>query len=75
MFCQGDGGDLTCFFHLVDDKRYHGEVKHTRWRVEMKGQFCFMLEMNMEFELIEVNFNGLFGFFFHFFHFDEILNN
>jgi len=32
----------------------------------MKGQFGFMFEMNMEFELIQVDFYGLFGFFIHF---------
>jgi hypothetical protein len=32
----------------------------------MEGQFGFLFEMNMEFELIEVNFYGLFGFIVHF---------
>jgi|GEM_PF-4281600 len=33
----------------------------------MEGQFGFVSEMNMEFELIEVDFYGLFGFIVHFF--------
>ena len=60
------GCDFPQFFHLVYDKRYHCEVKHPRWRVEMKGQFGFMFEMNMEFELTEVDLYGLFVFFVHF---------
>jgi hypothetical protein len=32
----------------------------------MQCQFGFVLEMNMEFELIEVDFDGLFGSFIHF---------
>jgi hypothetical protein len=32
----------------------------------MEGQFGFLFEMNVEFELTEVDFYALFGFFFHF---------
>jgi hypothetical protein len=32
----------------------------------MEGQFGFMFEMDVELELIEVDFDGLPGFFFHF---------
>jgi hypothetical protein len=40
----------------------------------MEGQFGFLFEMNMEFELIEVNFYGLFGFIVHFFASTGFLN-
>jgi hypothetical protein len=46
-------------FHLVNDKGYHGEVKPSGRRVEMKGQFNPMLEFNMELELVEVYCDGV----------------
>jgi len=65
---QGNGCHFPLSFHLVDDKRNHGEVKLSGRRVEMKGQFNPILEFNVELELIEVDCDGVrFGIFRHFF--------
>jgi hypothetical protein len=69
-----NGCDLPQPFHTVDDKGYDRKVKHPRWRVEMERQFGFVSEVNMEFELIEVDFYGLFGFIVHFFASTGFLN-
>ena len=65
---QGDGCDFPLSFHLVNDKGNQGEVKPSGRRVEVKGQFNSVFEFNMEFELIEVNGDGVrFGISRHFF--------
>ena len=69
MSFQGDGYDFPLSFHLVNDKGNHGEVKPSGGRVEMKGQFNFVFEFNMELELIEIDCDGMrFGSFPPFFH-------
>ena len=68
MSFQGDGCHFPQFFHLVNNKGYHGEVKAPGGRVEVKGQFNSILEFNMELELIEVDCDGVkFRTFRHFF--------
>ena len=73
MCLQGDGCDFPLSFHLIDDKGDDCKVKHPRGRIEMEGQFGFMFEMDVEFELIEVDFDGPLGFFFHFVTHDRLL--
>jgi len=41
----------------------------------MEGQFGFMFEMDMEFELIQVDFDGLAKFFFHSWASTSLLNS
>ena len=59
MSLQGNGCHFPLSFHLVDDKGNHGEVKFSGRRVEMKGQFNPIFEFNVEFELIQVDCNGV----------------
>ena len=55
MSFQGDGCDFPQSFHLVNDKGNHGEVKPSGRRVEMKGQFNSIFDINLEPELIQIN--------------------
>ncbi len=47
------------FYHLVNDKGNHREVKHSRRPVEMKGQFNTILKFSMELELIQLDCDGV----------------
>ena len=68
MSLEGDGGDFPQFFHLVNNKGDHGEVKLAGGGVEMESQFISILESDMKLELIQVDCYGVvFGIFSHFF--------
>ena len=72
MSFQEDRCDFPLSFHLVSDKGNHGEVKPSRRRVEMEGQFNSILESNMKLELTQVNCYGAsFGIFPHLFVFPK----
>jgi hypothetical protein len=65
---HGDGGNFPQFFHLVNNKGDHSEVKLAGGRVEMESQFISILESDMKLELIQVDCYGVgFGIFSHFF--------
>ena len=55
MSFNGYGGDFSLSFHLINDKRYDREIKPSRRRVEMKSQYSFIFETNMDFEFIQVD--------------------
>ena len=67
MSFQRNGCYFPMFFHVINDKSNHGEVKPSGRRVEVKGQFIFVLEDNMKLEVIQVDCDGVrFAIFRHF---------
>ena len=65
MVFEWDRDNFTPLFHFKYDKGNHRQVKSPRWRVEKERKFGIRSNADLEFEMVQINYDRMIGFLDH----------